>query len=373
MGADATYWLVVIAVFLALGSALAYGLSDFVAGISSRRATAWAVAIACQVASLAVIAVVALGAGQGGAPRAVDLAWASLAAVGNALGTAFLYRGFASGRMSVVAPISAVGAAVVPVAVGFALGERPGALVWAGIVAALPGIWCVSRVEDAPATAGAAGATDADHRADHYADHYADRSAETDDDTDAAPGAAGSRVDAAVTRAAAPGAVVAGAAEGTAPAPTPGGPQGASVARRAPHAPGGSAVRDAVIAGVGFGVLFVGLGQIPREAGLAPVVLSQGLAATLLVTAAVLVRAAWRPTGSAAVGGGLAGALSAGANLAYLAATQQGSMTVAAILTALYPAVTILLAAAVLREHIDRVQATGLVLCGAAVALVAAG
>jgi drug/metabolite transporter (DMT)-like permease len=47
--------------------------------------------------------------------------------------------------MGLVAPISAVGAAAVPVLVGAALGERPGWLIWVGMVAALPGIWLVSR------------------------------------------------------------------------------------------------------------------------------------------------------------------------------------------------------------------------------------
>jgi drug/metabolite transporter (DMT)-like permease len=47
--------------------------------------------------------------------------------------------------MGLVAPISAVGAAVLPVLVGAALGERPGWMAWVGMLAALPGIWLVSR------------------------------------------------------------------------------------------------------------------------------------------------------------------------------------------------------------------------------------
>jgi drug/metabolite transporter (DMT)-like permease len=46
--------------------------------------------------------------------------------------------------MSVVGPVSAVGAAVVPVAAGVALGERPGPLVVAGVVVALPAIVLVA-------------------------------------------------------------------------------------------------------------------------------------------------------------------------------------------------------------------------------------
>jgi uncharacterized membrane protein len=54
-------------------------------------------------------------------------------------------------------------------------------------------------------------------------------------------------------------------------------------------------------------------------------------------------------------------------------ATQQGHLSVAAVITSLYPAFTVLLAALVLREHVHRAQAVGLALCAAAVTLVALG
>jgi drug/metabolite transporter (DMT)-like permease len=71
------------------------------------------------------------------------------------LGTAFLYRGLAAGRMGVVAPVSGVGSAVVPVLVGVvAGGERPAALVWLGIVLALPAIYLVARTTGGGGSAG---------------------------------------------------------------------------------------------------------------------------------------------------------------------------------------------------------------------------
>ena len=57
----------------------------------------------------------------------------------------------------------------------------------------------------------------------------------------------------------------------------------------------------------------------------------------------------------------------------FLLATQSGYLTVTSILASLYPAITVVLAATVLRERVHRGQAVGLVLCGAAVALVAGG
>ena len=95
----------------------------------------------------------------GGSPTAVDLAWGVVAGVGNGFGTAFLYRGLSSGRMGVVAPVSGVGAAVLPVVVGVATGERPRTLVW--LRAAAPcrasGWWPVSRPRARP---GGTGLTD---------------------------------------------------------------------------------------------------------------------------------------------------------------------------------------------------------------------
>ncbi|THI99731.1 EamA family transporter, partial [Nocardioides sp.] len=126
-------------IVLALTAALAYGLSDFVGGIASRRTTPWPVALLAGVGGLA--GAIALAVAFPGDPTRADLLWGALSGVGGGAGSAFLYRGFATGRMGVVAPVSAVGAAVVPVVVGVASGERPGALVWLGIAAALPGIW----------------------------------------------------------------------------------------------------------------------------------------------------------------------------------------------------------------------------------------
>jgi drug/metabolite transporter (DMT)-like permease len=131
-------------VVLALVSAVAYGLSDFVGGLVSRRASAWAVAVVGNLSSALSVALVAVFVE--GSPTGADYAWAALAGLGSGAGTGFLYRGFSTGRMSVVAPVSAVGAALVPVAAGAIGGERVSTLVWLGVLAAMPGIWLVASV-----------------------------------------------------------------------------------------------------------------------------------------------------------------------------------------------------------------------------------
>lgn len=130
-------------ILLAVSAALAYGAADFIGGVGSRRHSSWQVVLVGQVAGALVM--LAAGLMDPGRPATPDFAWALLAGVGSATGSIFLFRGLARGRMGLVAPISAVGAALVPVLVGVALGERPGWLLWVGMLAALPGIWLVSR------------------------------------------------------------------------------------------------------------------------------------------------------------------------------------------------------------------------------------
>jgi len=132
-----------LGVLMALSSALAYGAADFIGGVGSRRHSFWRVVLVGQAAG--ALLMLLAGVMLPGSPAPLDFAWALLAGVGSATGSIFLFRGLARGRMGLVAPISAVGAALLPVLVGVALGERPSWLVWVGVLAALPGIWLVSR------------------------------------------------------------------------------------------------------------------------------------------------------------------------------------------------------------------------------------
>ena len=77
-------------------------------------------------------------------PSAAAVGWAALAGAAGIVALGAFYRGLAIGTMSVVAPISATAAAV-PVLVGLAEGERPGALQVAGMAAALAGVILASR------------------------------------------------------------------------------------------------------------------------------------------------------------------------------------------------------------------------------------
>jgi drug/metabolite transporter (DMT)-like permease len=135
-----------MAVVLALISGLSWGVSDFLGGTLSKQHGAWVTAVAVQVG--AVVSTAAAAAALGGSPTTADWLWGSASGVGVGVGTAFLFRGLSIGRMGVVAPISAVGTALVPVAFGLVSGERPGPLAVLGIVAALPAIWLIAASTD---------------------------------------------------------------------------------------------------------------------------------------------------------------------------------------------------------------------------------
>jgi drug/metabolite transporter (DMT)-like permease len=273
--------------FLSLCSAVAYGVSDFVGGLLTRRASVWAVAATSQ--ATATVLTLGLVATNAGAPRAADLAWGLLAGIGSGAGNVFIYRGLAAGRMSVVAPLSAIAAAGLPVIVGLAAGERPGVLAVMGLVGALPAIWLVSN------------------------------------------GGSGLR--------------------------------GASA----------TDVVNGLLAGLGFGTQFAALGQVPEQAGLTPLAVSQVVSVLAIVAGAIAVSVSWMPCDRYGRLGAVAGVLAGIATVCFQLAVQSGLLTLAAVVTSLYPAVTVLLAALVLRERIGRAQGFGLALALVAVALIASG
>ncbi len=279
-----------IGIVLALFAALGYGTADFVGGTGARRAPTMSIVFTGQVTG--AVAMLLVGLASPGTPTMAHAGWALLAGVGSAAGSIFLLRGLSRGRMAVVAPTSAVGAAALPVVAGFAAGERPVALVWIGLLLAFPGIWLVSR--QVPDTTGLA-------------------------------------------------------------------------------ASDGGAFVDGILGGVGFGVLFIALGQIPESAGTLPLALNQLTGALVTVVVATVLGQQWQPQRRAARFGVPSGLLGVSGSLAFIEATHLADLGVVAVLASLYPAVTVLLARALLSERLGIGQQFGLAFCSAAVGLIAAG
>lgn len=131
-----------MAVVLALLSALVYGTSDFLGGLSSRRAPVFGVVAVSQLVGL--VALLALLPWLGGEVGPADLAWGAAAGVAGATGLVVFFRALAGGVMSVVAPVTAVTAAAVPVLAGVLGGDRIGPWAAVGIALALVAVVLVS-------------------------------------------------------------------------------------------------------------------------------------------------------------------------------------------------------------------------------------
>lgn len=131
------------AILLALGTALCYGVSNFIGPQISRNLPTMAVIIAGQSVALTVSAAVVVVHGEG-SPTATEIGAGLLAGLGNAGGLALFYVAAASGPLSIITPIGATGAGV-PVLIGIAGGERVGALGLAGIVLAIGGVALAAR------------------------------------------------------------------------------------------------------------------------------------------------------------------------------------------------------------------------------------
>lgn len=129
---------------LALGSALLYGAADFFGGLTARRANTIATVFVSQSVGLVLLLLV-LPFLPAASVSSRDWVWGFVAGLSGGIGVALLYRALAVGAMAVVAPTTAVIAAIIPVLFAFALGERLRLLTCGGVALALLAIALVSR------------------------------------------------------------------------------------------------------------------------------------------------------------------------------------------------------------------------------------
>jgi len=285
-----------MAAVLALLCAITYGAGDFFGGFATKRLPAAAVALRANIIGLLGLFATAL-LFPADDLAAGDLGWGAVGGITGGLGILLLFRGLASGTMSVIAPITAVLSAVVPVIVGLGGGERPSVLALAGIPLALVAVAALARDPDSSG-------------------------------------------------------------------PAVGVPRGQVVL--------------ALGAGLAFGLFFVSLDAAGDDAGLWPVVAGRGASVAMFALMVAVM-------GSARIGDDRArrgttpwlilgcGLGDGGANALFLLATQRGMLTVVAVLAALYPASTVLLARLVLGERLVGTQRIGIALAGLAVVVVSAG
>jgi drug/metabolite transporter (DMT)-like permease len=221
-------------------------------------------------------------------PPVADLGWSVAGGIAGGIGIASLYRALAVGRMAVVAPVTAVLAATIPVIVGFTIDGLPKPIVLVGMAIAIGAVLLVSRVEDE----------------------------------------------------------------------TEGRSRGLGLA---------------VLAGTGFGLFGVCIGQLSDGHVFGPLALVRLTEAVMIGGLIVVTRSAWRPPRDLILAILAVGILDMAGNGAYILSAQAGSLAIASVLSSLYPVTTVILATVILRERVTRVHALGIVMAVAAVTLIAAG
>lgn len=132
-----------MAAILAAVSAVAFGIGDFLGGLSARRMAAVTTTLAAQATGLVLL--LGLAPVVGGTVTRTDLAFGAAAGLLGAVALMLFYWSLSAGQMSVVAPVSAVTSALVPLVFGLVDGERPNGVALAGALLALPAIVLISR------------------------------------------------------------------------------------------------------------------------------------------------------------------------------------------------------------------------------------
>jgi len=285
-----------LAVALALMSAVSFGASDYAAGLATRAASVLQVTLLAQLTSLTVALLVAPWVSPLRLPAAAA-GWSAAAGVAGIFGALALYVGFRHAVFSVASTLSAVGSAALPVLAGLLFGERPPALAWAGIALAIPAIAAIS------AGPGAAGVPSPQHRA--------------------------------IT-----GRHLAGVGYGLA-------------------------------AGAGFALFFIGLNRAGSGSGLWPVIVAEAVSLPVLACCALPARQLGLPPAGSRSLAAVTGATGAVGTIMFFLATHHGLLAVTAVITALYPGGTILLARIRPGERLSPARLVGLALAGASVALIA--
>ena len=274
-------------VVFGLFSAIAWGAGDFGGGLVGRRIHVLTLVLGTQVTGMVVALSLWRLLGEA-PPGPADVAWAALAGVLGAAGILALYAALAAGRMGIVAPVSGVLAAAVPVAVGIVLDGLPSPLVLVGMLAAAGAVVLVSRVAGGPA--------------------------------------------------------------GT-----------------------GSGLRLALAAGFGIGLFNVAITRTDDAIVFGSLVVARLTSA--LAVLAVLAAGRRRPAAPRSLAPAILaiGVLDMAGNAGFLLAAQTGPLSVAAVLSSLYPVTTVVLAGLLLRERVDRGHAAGILLALVAIVLIASG
>lgn len=131
-------------------------------------------------------------------------------------------------------------------------------------------------------------------------------------------------------------------------------------------------VKEAFASGILLSGFYIFIAFAPKSAGPYPLLFARIASTVLLALVALAARQSIVPPRGVRALTTWGGFLDMGANGLFVAAAQSGFVSIAAVLTSLYPAATVLLAFVVLRERMRVWQNAGLLLALAGVAMISA-
>ena len=266
-----------------LAASLFWGSGDFSGGLASRRDNASSVVFGAYSVGFVLLVLLAL-IWKEAFPSLIDILWGGISGVSGALGLIAFYSALSIGRMGIIAPVSAVLTAGIPVLFSAYTQGLPTLLQVGGFVLALFAIGLVSRPER-----------------------------------------------------------------------TKGRPKGIGLA---------------LLAGCGFGCFFVLIGRVNPSATFWPLAVARLTSVLVLLLMIGMRRQKVLPKKTVTLLVILAGVLDALGNAFFVLAAHAGRLDVAAILSSLYPAATVILAALVLRERMTRIQTLGILLALIAIPMI---
>jgi drug/metabolite transporter (DMT)-like permease len=291
-----------------------WGAADFAGGYGSRRANAFVLTAFSHFCALGLMLVIAF-AQHGAFPSGASIVWALLAGAIGGFSLAIFYRALASGQMGLTAPIAALLGAAIPTMVDVAVEGSPSRWTVGGFGLAILAIWLITRPEPS-------GEESHDETSNEEPSPEVASSKARSDKTDSAGRPAG--------------------------------------------------VAMAALAGVGFAGFYLCVHQASGSPAWIAAISRIGSLTTTSI-AVLVIRAPLTLDRPRATLGVLAGFFDVSASALFIFASQHGRLDQAVVITSLYPAVTVVLAWLVLKEHFSPWRFVGLLAALAAVPMIAAG
>jgi drug/metabolite transporter (DMT)-like permease len=302
-----------------LAAVFIWGTSDFTGGYASRRANAFVFTAFSHLCALVLMVVLAL-AQHAPFPSRTSILWALLAGGIGGFSLAIFYRALAEGKMGLTAPIAALLGAAIPTLADIAIEGAPHAWTFAGFALAIVAIWLITRAEPV-------------------------RKPEPDDKLNV---------------------------WGRALLPVPTQPcDQIDDEEKTGAVPKGVAV--AALAGVGFAAFYLCIRQAGAGSPLWIAAVSRLASFIVTAVAVIATGAPIRLDLPRAAMAAVAGSFDITGSALFIFASQHGRLDEAVVISSLYPAVTVILARLVLKEHFSRWRFIGLLAALAAVPMIAGG